>query len=190
MTENWIQQKLKQELSQSLYRHCAGVAQTAGRLAAALNYDQDKARLAGWLHDCAREWPAEKLMQFAQTNGITIDKFTLRSPVILHAPVGAVLAKQWGVTDPDVLSAIARHTLGAPEMTTLEQIIYLADKIEPNRCYPGVDELRQQAEKDFKAALIAATAKTISFILAKRQLIHPLSISYWNWLLEVSEQGV
>ncbi|NLZ38266.1 MAG: HD domain-containing protein [Firmicutes bacterium] len=190
MNEELVKQHLKQQLSPSLYKHCAGTAQTAGKLAAALNYDQEKARLAGWLHDCAREWSAEKLLDFAQTNGIKIDKFARSAPVILHGPIAAVLAKQWGINDPDVLSAVARHTLGAPHMTTLEQIVYLADKIEPNRCYPGVEELRQLAEKDFFSALIAAAAQTITFVLAKRRLVHPLTISYWNWLVEISKQGV
>ena len=43
-------------------------------------------------------------------------------------------------------------------MTTLEQLVYLADKIEPNRCYPGVDELRRLARTDFRQALTQASA--------------------------------
>ncbi|MCR3922519.1 MAG: bis(5'-nucleosyl)-tetraphosphatase (symmetrical) YqeK [Firmicutes bacterium] len=183
MDEHNIKKQLKQVLSPALYAHCAGVSSTAGVLATSLGCDVSKARVAGWLHDCAREWPSAKLLHHAQTNSIEVDAITLRSPVILHAPIGALLAQQWGVTDTDILAAIRTHTLGTPDMTLLAQIIYLADKIEPNRQYPCVDELRQLAKLDFHQALIQTTAHTISFILHKQQAIHPVSLSYWNWLI-------
>lgn len=183
MSERRLQQQLQEKLSPRLFNHCVGVAQTAADLAVMLGCDPQKARLAGWLHDCAREWPPEKLMAFAVSNHIEVDAFAQRAPVILHAPVGAVIAKEWGITDREILAAIRKHTLGEPEMTTFEQLVYLADKIEPDRCYPGVEELRNLAHKDFPQALIQASANSISYLLKKCQLVHPQSLAFWNWLV-------
>lgn len=175
---------LRNNLSPKLFDHCSGVAETAASLAARLGYDQEKARLAGWLHDCAREWPAEKLLIFARENGIDADSFSLRYPVLLHAPVSAAQAQFLGVSDRDVLSAIRYHTLGYPGMSVLEQIIYVADKTEPGRAYPGVETLRQTVQNNFGEGLLLAASQSITYILSKKQPIHPLTVSFWNWLTE------
>lgn len=185
-----LAEQLKQELSAELYAHSEGVAETAAMLAASLGVSKDKARLAGWFHDCAREWTSAELIHYCGEYGIEIDLFAQLSPVILHGPVGAVIAQKRGVNDGEVLSAIRNHTLGCPEMTVLEQILYVADKIEPNRCYPGVEKLREAVRKDFQQGLLQAAAQAIAFVLEKRQVVHPQSISFWNWLVEQSAKGV
>ena len=108
-----------------------GTAET-GALAKILGCEERTARWAGLLQDSARGWPAEDLLAFAQKHELAVDNYCLEQPVLLHAPVGAVLAKeQWGIEDEEILKAIAHHTLGSPGMTVLAQIIYLADKLSP-----------------------------------------------------------
>ncbi|MCP6368247.1 bis(5'-nucleosyl)-tetraphosphatase (symmetrical) YqeK, partial [Klebsiella pneumoniae] len=78
-----------------------------------------------------------------------------------HAPVGAFLVRnEVGITDKEVLDAIAYHTSGRPGMTLLEKIVYVADYIEPGRRFPGVDEVRELAKKDLNAALIQSLKNT------------------------------
>lgn len=191
MTEEEISRRLRKMLSPKLYNHCAGVAETAGRLAESLGTDVEKARLAGWLHDAAREWPGERLLQFAQDNNLNVDKYSREEPTLLHGPAGALLARrQWGVTDREVLDAIENHTFGRPGMSLLAQIIYLADKTEPDRSYPQVEALRDCAAVDFRKALRMAAANTISYLLQKENIIHPLSLDYWNWLVQNRQKGV
>jgi predicted HD superfamily hydrolase involved in NAD metabolism len=177
-------EQLKKNLSPELYLHCSGVADTAVSLAAMLDCNQEKARQAGWLHDCAREWSAEKLKNFARQNGIDADPFSQRHPILLHAPVSAAQAHAMGISDSEVLSAIRNHTLGYRGMSILEQIIYVADKIEPGRNYPGVDELRQTVRNDFHQGLLLVASQSITYVLSKNQPIHPLTVSFWNWLTE------
>ncbi len=185
MPDESIFEQLQKNLSAELLGHCQGVEETAGRLALSLGYSESKARLAGLLHDCAREWPHGKLLDFAWENGIETDMLALRYPVLLHAPVGAALACVWGIRDGEILAAIRSHTLGCPEMSLLQQIVYVADKIEPGRRFPGVEELRQLVAKDFKLGLKQAAAQSIAHILHKNQPLHPLTVSFWNWLVEM-----
>ncbi|NLM45295.1 MAG: HD domain-containing protein [Firmicutes bacterium] len=190
MDEAQITKKLEKLLSPRLFAHCRGTADTAEVLAKTLEIDAEKARTAAWLHDCTREWPDAKLLQFARNANIPVDEYAEKAPVLLHGPVGAVVAKEWGIADEEILSAISNHTLGFPGMPLLDQIIYVADKIEPYRCYPGVAEVRRVSKLDFSKALRLATANTITYLLSKEQIIHPRTIAYWNNLVQNIARGV
>ncbi len=176
---------LKQNLPPALFLHSSGVAKTASELAVRLGCNESQAELAGWLHDCARGIPAQDLLMLAEAHDVDVDQYSLRHPALLHAPIGAVIARRWGFTDETMLEAISYHTLGKPGLSLLGQIIYVADKIEPGRDYPGVNELRQIVHKDFNAGLMQAVALTINHVLQKKQVVHPLTVSFWNWLIEI-----
>ncbi len=179
---NKIIDYLKKKLTSELFIHSAGVAETAANLAEKLGADKNQALLAGWLHDCARELKPQELLALAEDGHLEIDSYCRLHPVLLHAVVGATVARRLGVTDEAVLTAISRHTLGFPGMSLLDRIIYAADKIEPGRSYPEVEDLRRKVDEDFHNGIIAVTAQTINHLLAKRQVIHPLTISFWNSL--------
>ena len=71
------------------------------------------------------------------------------SPKLLHGPVAAELARrELGVEDTEVLDAIREHTTGRPGMGPLSLVLYVADKIEPARDYPSVENLRRLAHQD------------------------------------------
>ena len=175
---------LRDKLTPELFLHCSGVAETAARLAANLGYNESQAQLAGWLHDCARNTPPDELLLLAELHNIETDSFSRTYPLLLHAPVGEVIAGSLGVTDEAVLEAIRCHTLGFPGMGMIARIVYAADKIEPGRTYPGIDELRQKVFEDFNTGLIAVVAQSINYVLWKKQSVHPLTLSFWNWLTD------
>jgi predicted HD superfamily hydrolase involved in NAD metabolism len=102
----------------------------------------------------------------------------------LHAPVGAVIAhRDYGVDDPEVLAAIRWHTTGGPEMSLLDEIVFLADYIEPGRTFPGVDRLRALAAASLPEALLAAYDQTLGYLIAGGGLIHPATMEGRNALL-------
>jgi predicted HD superfamily hydrolase involved in NAD metabolism len=101
-----------------------------------------------------------------------------------HAPVGSYLVEQEaGITDREILDAIAYHTTGRIGMTLLDKIVYLADYIEPGRSFPGVDEVREMAEKNLDVALIQAVRNTIVFLMSKKQAIYPDTFHTYNDLI-------
>lgn len=175
MTIEEIKAELAKRLKPSRYEHSLGVAKAAVKLAGRFGIDQDKAELAGLLHDCAREFPQENLIDEAYHRGVTVSPIEQAIPFMLHAPVGASRAKElYGITDRDVLEAIARHTVGGKGMSELDKIIYYADMIEENRDYPGVEEMRQLAETaSLDEMLLAGFDQTLSFVLTKHGLMHP-----------------
>jgi predicted HD superfamily hydrolase involved in NAD metabolism len=137
------------------------VARTADRLAQAHGIDPRQARCAGMLHDIARLWPVERLLDECRARGLALDRFEREHPVVLHARIGALLARErFGVTDPAVLSAIAKHTLADPIMTPLDAIVFIADATEPGRQFTIRAEILDTALRDLETGLAAVYAYT------------------------------
>ena len=177
--------KLSQALSAKRFQHSLGVSQAAAELAARFGADAETARLTGLLHDCARAISSNNLLQMAKVFAIVVNDVEQCQPVLLHAPIGAYLAKtEYGVEDPHVFQAITLHTTGGPNMSKLDKIIYLADCIEPNRNYPGVEKLRKLALEDLDAAMLAAFDQSLHFIIEQGLLIHPATIEGRNDLIQ------
>lgn len=175
---------LEQRLSSERLRHSMAVSDTAVALAKHYGADEKKAQLAGLLHDYARELPTTSLLGKCEAFGIMMSAADRNNPVILHAPLGAeLIARELAIDDEEIYHAIALHTTGGADMSLLDKIIYLADCIEPNRRYRGVDKLREVAEIDIDLALLAAFDHSLLYLIDKRSWIHPNTIAARNDLL-------
>jgi predicted HD superfamily hydrolase involved in NAD metabolism len=135
------------------YAHSVRVARAAEVLARRHGVDTRKARLAGMLHDLARLYSPERLLAESHARSFSVSARERERPVLLHARLGAALAREiFGVEDREVLAAIEKHTTGAPEMSPLDCVVYLADSLEPNRRFPERAELWNLALRDLAAA--------------------------------------
>ena len=157
----------------------------AGELAKRYGAPVEKAQLAGLLHDCGKSQSKNILLNRVLEFGIVMDEVERCETGLLHGPVSAKLAQEmFGVEDEDILAAIYYHTTGRAHMSLLEKIIYLADYLEPQRSFPGVDELRELAKEDLAAALVQAMDLTLIRVIERGLLIHPRTVAARNWLLE------
>ena len=168
-----LQEKLRASLNKKRYEHSVGTMLCAIALAARWNGNAAEARLAGLLHDCAK-LPAERLLALAAQYGFAMDEFEREVPGLLHDRLGALVARdEYGVRDEAVLDAIRSHQLCRAHMTKLDKIIYLADKIEPTRDYPGVDMLRALAEEDLDRAVLACMDSVHAHLVQEGKRIKP-----------------
>lgn len=152
-----LARKVRAHLNQDhRYRHCVRVARSADILAQIHGADSAKARTAAMLHDLARLYSTTQLLEECKRRGVPVDEFERRNPIVLHAPLGAELAReQFGIDDAAVLSAISKHTLGAAEMSRLDCIVYLADALEPGRDFENRSTIWELARSDLHAAMSA-----------------------------------
>ena len=186
MTIDEMRQELQRRLKKNRFAHSVGVANTAVKLAKKFSADVEKAYIAGLLHDCAREFENNELPAEAEKRGIKIGEVEKFMPLLLHAYIGAKLIKEiYEVDDEEISQAIYRHTVGAKNMSVLDKIIYFADMIEPNRNYPGVEELRELAEtsNNIDEIILKALNESIIFVVQKNSLVHPCTIDARNFLL-------
>lgn len=186
MTVDEMRRELQRRLKKNRFAHSIGVANTAVKLAKKFGVDEEKAYIAGLLHDCAREFENEDLPAQAVKRNIFIGEVESSAPILLHAYIGAQMVTEiYGVDDKEIIQAIYRHTVGARNMTSLDKIIYFADMIEPNRNYPGVDKLRELADKsnNLDEIILTALSESILFVVQKNALLHPATIDARNFLL-------
>jgi predicted HD superfamily hydrolase involved in NAD metabolism len=159
VTFTQLARRVREHLDQQhRYEHSVRVARCAELLARRHGVDSRKARLAGILHDLARLYSPERLLAECEARGFAIESVERKRPVLLHARLGAALARElFGVEDDEVLSAIEKHTTGADEMSPLDCVVYLADSLEPDRSFPERSRLWEFALRD----LAGATRETL-----------------------------
>ena len=168
-----IKTDLKQVLKPSRYEHTLGVADTAKKMAEVYGVNPNKAYIAGILHDCAKYYTDEELLKCCKENNIVVTKFENIAPYLLHGKVGAHVAlKKYGIEETEILEAIKWHTTGKENMTVLEQIIFCADYIEPNRTkQPHLSYLRNIAMKDLDLLTYSILKDTLEYLKSKKCII-------------------
>ena len=172
-----IQKKLQKNITAKRYRHTIGVQYTCISLAMRYGVDMQKAFTAGLLHDCAKCYSDEQLIEICESNNIEITQAERLSPYLLHAKAGAFFAgTKYGIDDEDICNAIRYHSTGHPGMTPLEEIVFIADYMEPLRNKAdNLDEIRALVFKDIKEAIYRVTLSTIEYLKKRNKPIDPLT---------------
>lgn len=168
-----LKKDLEGLLSEKRYKHSLSVAAVAMELANIYGIDKDKAYLAGMVHDIAKEFSDEE-------NDYYIEKYNLPKVEeeykrIIHSYVGAVYLKEKYNMDDDICGAVSVHTTGSLNMSMLDKIVFVSDKIEPGKDYPGIDEERKLAKEDIDKCVILCLENNYRKLLSKGKRMHPLS---------------
>ena len=171
--------------------HVLGVEQEAIRLAKQYGADVDKARFAALLHDCTKKLDLGEQLALCAQYGIELDELERRALKLLHAKTGAALARDVFGASEDVCDAILWHTTGRPNMTVLEKVIYLADYIEPNRDFDGVDTLRAAVYADLDRGLALGLKMSIEELEERGSPVHEDTRAAYEYIKkQVGEQNV
>ncbi|SDY86672.1 bis(5'-nucleosyl)-tetraphosphatase (symmetrical) YqeK [Tindallia californiensis] len=179
-----IRKKVKLKTTHKRYRHIEGVVTSAIWLANRYGADVYLAEIAALLHDYAKNYTKSELMHLADKFNLKLDPILTNAYQLLHGKIAAKMAQEeFGITNQDVLAAIEFHTTGRPDMSKLEQIIYLADFIEPGREYADVDTLRKLSEDSLERAVFTALNNTMIYVLKTNKLLHPNTLDCRNKML-------
>lgn len=177
----WAQARL----SPHRFLHTEGVVDTVIRLGTHYQIAALPAlRLAGWIHDAAKELPPEELLAQAEAAGCAIRPVERACPDLLHGEVALILARrELGIDDPVVASAVRYHTTGAPGMSQADRLFYVADLVEPSRSYAWIMQARQLAYEDIDVALLFALTYQLRRLLKQGQTVDPRGVELRNELL-------
>ena len=175
-----VKKDLKKLLSDYRYEHSLRVGETAEELARIYKVDEEKAYLAGITHDIAKEFTKEQNEAIMKRNRQTIDKE--ENPRINHAIVGAVYAKEKYHLDDEITHAIFSHTVGDIPMSILDKIVFVADKIEPGKNYPKIEEERQLAKENLDKAIILCMENNHKKLKKEKKKVAPKSIEVLSYL--------
>lgn len=171
---------LQSSLRPKRFLHTLGVADTASNLAVVHGVNPQNARLAGMLHDCAKYLTDTEMIALCEKKHIHLTDFECSTPALIHSKLGVFVARErYGVEDSAILSAIACHTTGKPDMTSLEKIVFIADYIEPGRkmdCSPhSLKKIRQTSFQDLDQSLILILENTIHYLTKEKLPVDPVS---------------
>lgn len=162
--------------------HVQGVEEEIVRLARRWGADEDQARRAGILHDCTKYWRLEQHLALCEQYQVELDELELQAVKLLHSKTGACMARHvFGETD-QVYEAIFWHTTGKADMALLDKLLYMADYIEPNRTFDGVDEMRRLAYEDLDAALLMGLEMTAEDMAQRGNPLHTNTAQAIAWL--------
>ncbi len=172
---------LREHLSKKRYTHSLNVAAAAVELARKYDGDTDKAYTAGLLHDIAKELPAEEQLELVMQSQLDVCEIETESVPLYHAIAGAELVQSlFGIHDPEIITAIRRHTVAAGGMSKLDVIIYMADLISADRDYKDVGRMRKLAEKNLERAMCEALRFSISDSVSKGNSIPAATLEAYN----------
>ena len=191
MSREALLAKMETVMPEKRLRHCLGVEKAARELAERFGLDVEKAGLAGLLHDYAKKVSDEEFLAL-------IDKYQLDSDLknwgnnVWHGMVGIFkIQEDLGIEDAEILRAIEIHTVGSSTMSELDKVVYVADYIEHNRDFPGVDKARELAQRSLNQAVAYETARTVEHLARKGMPIYPQTLETYNafvgYLKEIEE---
>ena len=155
--------------------HVLGCCETAVELAKRWGVDETDAARAALLHDVTKALDGPLQLTLCSCYGKVLDDFSLRYPKTLHALTGSLVAERIFGENKAVVAAIESHTTGKAAMNMLEKIIYVADYMEPNRDFPGVERLRHLAFSDMDAALKLGLEMTLEHLKRQGAEVSPAS---------------
>jgi len=179
---------LRKNLTSKRLIHSLNTMRESVRLAKMFNADIDKCAIAGILHDCAKYSGAEKLYRELICKEQAKVQETLNDAIkipdkILHAYWAKTLAREvYGINDKDILDAIYYHTTSRKNPSLIEKIIFVADKIEPERKFPRIDKIRKITYEDLDTGYYECLKDIIKVLEINEAIIHNDTIEAFKFL--------
>lgn len=166
---------------QDVAKHVLAVAKTAQRLATIYDVDSEAAYRAGLLHDISLIFATSQMLHTALELGLEPVTAEKRAPYLLHGKLSAAMAEiVFGVKNDSLVHAVSCHTTLCARATTLDKVVFLADKI-------SWDQEHSPFKPELEAALEKSLDEAVGVFLTwtwqqkeKLDAIHPWLIDAWK----------
>lgn len=149
-----IQKELQNNLSEKRYNHSLMVADQAKSLAIKYQLNYEEAYLAGLLHDIAKELTLEENIKLVNKYQLPKELLQDEYNKIIHADIGAELAKERYNINDNIYYAIKYHTIGNENMNAFAKIIFIADKIGRKNLKPELELIKELAFQDIDKSIL------------------------------------
>jgi predicted HD superfamily hydrolase involved in NAD metabolism len=179
MKTTYINEKVKGIMTEERFIHTERTMDIALKIASCYDIAKEKVEISAILHDCAKEMPKDEMKRWIKKANITLDEIEEKEPGLWHQIVSAIIAeKDFGIKDQEILQAIRVHSTGDADMSLLAKIVYIADYLES---WPN-ESIMQKAKENIDLALREVMIKKINYIFNKSALLHPMSVSAYNYI--------
>lgn len=178
-----IEKIVKKRLSEKRFYHSKCVMERCEEIAKKFDFDVEIAKKVGIAHDVAKELSPEEKLEYCKTNNIEVDEMEEKNTTLLHAKIGADIAKKEFGFNNSMCLAIRTHTTGLPEMDMLAKILFIADRTSADRELPDIDYINELLEKNIDETILYILDKKIELQIKKHATMHVNSIITRNWIL-------
>ena len=147
-----LKESVALRMKRERYEHTLGVERLARYLGERIMPQKvSELSAAAILHDVAKEMPYDEQIQIIEDAGIAMTEEDRISKSILHsfAAVGVIKRDFAAFATNDVLSAVFSHTVGTPEMSVFDTIIFISDFAEDGRVYPSCKRIAENIRSRF-----------------------------------------
>ena len=177
---------LSEDLPPGLKDHVTRTRILGNELALIHGADIDKCDLAIKAHDLFRHNTDQELLKNSSDLNITVDYVEQNDPILLHGRIAAsVLEERFNCPYQDIIDAVRYHTTGRPNMSLLEKVVFIADKVEPFKM--KANDILAPILEISKIDLDKSIEMYLSFRISERlkggHSVHPLAIETWNWFV-------
>ena len=178
---NYIYSYLKKNISEERFKHSCQVSKVAENIARHYGISTDKAKLLGLIHDCAKDYSIIELRSLIKKYDIKMSEIEKNIPGLWHAYVGTELARDiFNIKDQEMLDAIRFHSTASRKLGLLGKIIYVSDKIEPDRKTEKMDQARKLVWQDIDLAMLELLNQGIKSLIYRNLIIHPETLHTRN----------
>ncbi len=178
-----IYEIVKEKLSEKRFYHSECVVERCIEYAKIYDVDEEKMKIAGIAHDIAKEIPKEKQIEVAETYGVILDEFEKKHIPLIHAKLGAVIAKKDFCCSDDICESIKWHTTGKENMSIMEKILFIADATGRDRNFDNTEYLYNLAKENIDEAVKFLLKECIIEVINKNSIVHPDAINAFNYMI-------
>lgn len=178
-----IHEYVEKHLSEKRYYHSKCVMERCKEIAGKFGVDIETAQKVGIAHDIAKELPEDEKLEYCRKNNIEVDEIEKANPTLLHAKIGADMAKKYFEFDDSMARAIRAHTTGLPNMDMLAKVLFISDRTSKERNLPDIDYINELLEKGIDEAMLYILDEKIKLQLKKKNIMHVDTVITRNYLL-------
>lgn len=184
----FLQEWIAPRVSEKRFKHIEGVVKAARKIAMVYGCDVEMAEIGGWLHDACKEVKDKQLLEMARSFNIPFGPIEEQYGHLLHGPVAACVARsELGITNDELLKAVAEHTLGNVPMSKLSEVLFLADCLEEGRpkdyTAPIWAALSINDSINVDKAMVVACNLGLLHLVETGRPIHPRTVDVRNYYL-------
>ncbi|NLL61366.1 MAG: HD domain-containing protein [Candidatus Atribacteria bacterium] len=179
-----IKDKLKDIMEKNRYEHACRVSSVAEQIAEYYNLPIKSVKISGLIHDCAKDYSDSHMKSLIKKYNIRLNEVERHIPKIWHAYVGAEMAKEvFQIEDQEIVDAVKYHSTASVKLGLIGKIVYIADKIEPDRNLTKIKKLWPLVYKDIDLAMLELLDQELEYLISKRLVVHPDTIGARNKII-------
>lgn len=173
---------IKGLMSEYRYNHSLSVEKEACELAEIYGCNIFKVAIAALLHDIAKDMGRHKQLELIEFGNHIFDEQERNSEGLWHAGAGAIyIMKNLQITDDEIINAVLYHTSGRANMSLLEKIIFVADKVTNDRCSAISAKRRKEVQCNLENVVWDIVRNAVVSLAEDGLYISPMTWGAYNY---------